>query len=114
MTQLKIDLTDLKKELRGIVYKSINDELERFDIKAHIEKVIRDNIKKSADRMMKGYVYSYLEESQIVVPNDNSWNRDKKIALNTFIIQIIREVITNRVVLKLDDIKIEIEGSEPK
>ena len=112
MANIGIDLIDLNKEIRGVVYQVVNKELEGFNVKKYVEKYVSDYLKKTAKLLVKQQVYKYMEESEIVLPTEEfKYGREHKIALNTFIIQIVKEVMTNRITKMVDKmVKIEIIG----
>lgn len=104
-SHILINMKNIEKDLRGLIYEIVNAELKKFNIIDHIDKYISDYIRKHGERIVKKYVYSFMEESEIVVPD--RWP-EKKIALNTFVIQIVREVVEHRVKEELKKIKITI------
>lgn len=103
---IKVNLSDLQKDLRGIVYQTLHAEVEKFNLKEYIDKYIINYIKKHGNKIVQRYVYSFMEEAEIVL-SPASWNKkEEKISLNTFMIKIIREVIENRIQKEMEKIDV--------
>lgn len=98
MGKIDVNIEDLKKEIKGIIYTYLHKELESINLYDFIEKIILKYVKRTSEKIIEKEVYAYLEESQIIVPNtrDRYGNR-QKIALNTYILQKINEFMSNKV-----------------
>ena len=106
-TRIKIDISDLEKDLRGIVYKQINELIQEMNIRELIDKRVNKEIKNSIDKKIESKVYSYLEEARIELPSKTVYN-NRKIFLNDYIIQIVNERVSDIVFNTLKE-KITIE-----
>lgn len=109
---VKLDKYKLESLIRGIILKSLDELLVEFDIKIEIQRIVKDELKNNLKKQVKEQVYQYMEESEIVVPDRYGYG--KKIALNTFVIQIIREVVEFRVKKALEGFVIKIEAKKER
>lgn len=105
--KIEVDLSDMKLEMKNTILEYINRELDNTDFEKQFKKYLSSNRFK---KIVKSYIYSYMEEAEIVFPADKPWGKEKKIALNTFVIQIVREIIESRVKLFLEDV-LKLEAS---
>lgn len=104
-SKLKIDISGLEKDLRGIVYKVIYEELQKFEVHKFVAKYIKEYMENHGKKLVKDYVYAFMDESEIVQPDTF---RDKKVSLNEFMIRVIRESLIS----KINDYNVKIEKKE--
>lgn len=93
---IKIDLSGLEKELRGIVHKYLGEILENFDIKKWINKKVNGWVKDTGNKIIQKKVYAYLEEAQLEVPSNFYNLSNKRITINDYIIKVIHDFAVNK------------------
>jgi len=111
MKNIKIDTSDLEKELRGYVYKYIDELLKENGLIEIIKVQVKQSIRNTVDKMIEKKVYAFLKESEIEVPRGYKYS--KKITLNEYIIKIIYDFAIKMAKEKLKGLKLFLD-EEPK
>ena len=106
MSAIKLDIEPLRKDLRGLIYQLVNEEMNKFNVKEQVTQIVKDHLKKVLKREIRNNVYSYLEESEIAV--QDGW-KETKITLNDFITRTAHQIITDRLIPLLNKIDIIIK-----
>lgn len=108
-TEIKIDLSDLKRELRGIVHQCLNEMLEGLDVKDWIEKRVSKWIKEAGTQIIENKVYAFLEESEIEVPKTLRYS-NKKLTLNDYMVRVIHDFAASKAKKILSGMKITLKN----
>jgi len=100
--KIRVNISELEKDIRGIAYQVLHEELEKFEVHKFVAKYIKEYMENHGKKLVKDYVYGFMDEAEIVLPDSY---RDKKVALNEFVVRIIREALLTK--MNAYDIKIE-------
>lgn len=107
---IEVDLSNIEKEIRGIIHEYIGKNLEDFNLKDWLKTRIDKKIENIIDKITEKKVYRFLEEARIEVPSKNRYQ--EKITINDYIIRVIHDFAIEKAAKMLEGMIITIKDGK--